>query len=167
MLTQEYLKSILYYDQSSGDFTWLISSSRYEIGQVAGKLTNYGYWRIYINGKAYQAHRLAWFNMTGEWPPRDIDHKNTIRDDNSWDNLRLATEIENGYNRGFQRNNKLKIKGVSFEKRSGKFAAYIKLNKIHKNLGLFDTAEEAKRAYDNEARNQGEFVHSSVSKSAC
>lgn len=160
MLTQEYLKSILRYDPETGLFTWIVTfSNRCKTGQLAGGLQNHGYWRIRINKKDYQAHRLAWLYMIGEWPKSDIDHINTIKSDNRWCNLREATEIQNAHNRSYQINNKLGVKGVSIHKPTGKFIAYIKLNQRQKNLGLFETLEEAKMAYDKAAEAQGDFKY--------
>ena len=45
------------------------------------------------------------------------------------------------------RNNKLGMRGVSMTKR-GKFVAFIYFKKVRQYLGTFDTAEEAKAAYD-------------------
>ncbi|QDP62357.1 MAG: hypothetical protein Unbinned8472contig1000_57 [Prokaryotic dsDNA virus sp.] len=57
-----------------------------------------GYRLIRFKGKAYLSHRVAYFLYTGEWPELMIDHKNRVKDDNRWDNLRQATAQENSIN---------------------------------------------------------------------
>ena len=60
---------------------------------------DHGYTVIRFRGKLYLAHRLAWFYMTGEWPREQIDHKDGVRLNNKWDNLREATPGQNNMNR--------------------------------------------------------------------
>src|SRR5690349_15052213 len=97
-LTQQYLKEILHYDPETGVFIWYTSRGHCKAGNVAGSL-NLGYILIGICNFKYQAHRLAWLYMTGEWPTFEIDHKNGVSSDNRWENLREATRIINGQNR--------------------------------------------------------------------
>jgi len=67
--TAKELKRILKYNPNTGIFTRLRS------GRIAGGTdTDTKYWRIMISGRLYHAHRLAWYYMTGEWPPSTIDH---------------------------------------------------------------------------------------------
>ena len=44
--------------------------------------------------------------------------------------------------------NKLGVKGVSYDKRRGKYVAQLSYKKKHYHLGRYDTVEEAKKAYD-------------------
>ena len=44
--------------------------------------------------------------------------------------------------------NKLGVKGVSYDKRRGKYVAQLSYKKKHYHLGRYDTIEEAKKAYD-------------------
>lgn len=37
--------------------------------------------------------------MTGAWPEKLVDHKNRIRDDDRWDNLRQLTPALNALNK--------------------------------------------------------------------
>jgi hypothetical protein len=43
-------------------------------------------------------------------------------------------------------NNRLGIRGVCLDKKSGKYRAYCYLNKVQHSLGFFDTVEEADQA---------------------
>ncbi len=81
-VTQAELKALLHYDPASGVFTWVAGQRS---GCVAGAMWK-GYISVRIAGRNYQVHRLAWLYMTGEWPADEIDHKNTVRDDNRWTN---------------------------------------------------------------------------------
>jgi hypothetical protein len=93
------------------------------------------------------AHRVAWASMTGAWPKRQVDHINSDRADNRWENLRAANPSENGGNQGIRKNNTSGAKGVSWYKRDSVWTAHIKFNfkKIH--LGRFRRLEDAAEAY--------------------
>lgn len=101
MITQKELIEILIYCPDTGIFRWKIKVSRKNnIGAIAGHLhRKTGYIRIIIKGKQYRANRLAWLYMTGEWPKNQVDHKNKVRHDNIWLNLRDLTNRENCNNR--------------------------------------------------------------------
>jgi citrate synthase len=93
MITQKYLKSILYYSENTGNFIWRVrKSNRTNIGDVAGKLSFCGYVVIKIDGKEYKAHRLAWLYVHGNHPENQIDHANRNREDNRIKNIREATQ---------------------------------------------------------------------------
>ncbi|ACT00258.1 HNH endonuclease [Paenibacillus sp. JDR-2] len=75
-----------------------------------------------------------------------VDHINHDTLDNRRVNLRVVTNAQNLQNRkGVPSHNTSGYRGVSFEKESGKFKAYIRIdNKLH-NLGRYESAEEAAR----------------------
>lgn len=73
------------------------------------------------------AHRLCWFLQTGTLPPDQIDHRNGIRDDNRFSNLRCATNQQNQLYRG-KRNPTSKYVGVLKEKSTGRFEASVYSN---------------------------------------
>ena len=143
MLTQEELKQNLHYDPDTGIFTWIVNRRRVKSGDTAGYNHPKGY--IYINHrkKIYLAHRLCWFYMTGSFPTNQIDHINGIRYDNRFINLREATNAENGANSVVQ--GKVPYKGVNMVGK--KYRANIRKNYKLIYLGLFDTPEEAHKAY--------------------
>jgi hypothetical protein len=96
-MTQDQLKSILSYDPNTGLFTRIkdVAYSQHKVGSVMGSLNDKGYRIIVINQKRYRAHRLAFLYMEGAFPPDDVDHRNTIKDDNRWVNLYKCTRSEN------------------------------------------------------------------------
>ena len=145
LITQEYLKTILNYNPESGNFIWIIVYKKCLIGIKAGTLNNKdGYIHIKINKKLYQAHRLAWFYMTGSWPVNQIDHIDRNRINNIFNNLRDTTH--NGYNRGEYNTNTSGYKGVYLIK-SGRYSSSIYFESKLKHLGTFNTPEEAAKAY--------------------
>ena len=145
-LTAERLRHLLDYDPDTGLFTWKVSPARnVKDGQVAGSINDDGYLRIRFDGKAYAAHRLAWLYMTGEFPPADVDHKNGIRSDNRWANLRAATRTENSANhKGWGTSG---VRGVRWCKKTKKWQARIRVNGTLYRIGTFSTVEEANACY--------------------
>ena len=144
-ITQERLKELLSYDPLTGVFLWMVKRCNKRPGDVAGCNKNRNYTVVYVEGRFYRAHRLAWFYMTGGWA-EEIDHKNGIKTDNSFSNLRDVTHSVNGQNqRKARSDNKLGFLGVS--KRRGGFRSVIKANGKYLHLGDFKTPELAYSAY--------------------
>jgi len=142
MLTQTELQEKLQYNPITGKFTWLTGSFKNkEAGTIAGKLPNNGYVRITISGKAYNAHRLAWLYIYGEFPPRHIDHINRNRTDNRIENLRLADDSLNSKNQSIYKNSSTGYHGVTAHGKRWRARINIDGKKLH--LGVFDTIEEA------------------------
>ena len=142
------LRRILDYDQETGLFTWLVSTNRkVKAGALTGESVNSdGYKQLSVNKKAYKAHRLAWFYVTGTWPDQ-IDHLNGIRTDNRFCNLRSVSAKLNSHNQKLaHKNNSLGVQGV-IKKSSGKYAAEIRVNNKKVYLGTFDSIEQASAAY--------------------
>lgn len=89
------------------------------------------------------------------------DHINRNPLDNRKCNLRRATNAENNRNKGPQKNNKSGYKGVSWHTASQKWTAAIKIpDGKYLNLGLFLTAEDAAKAYNEAAvRYHGPYAY--------
>lgn len=146
-LTLDTLKKKLIYDPETGYFTRL--STGKIITRVVSKKKPYI--QVFLDGKEYLGHRLAWFYMTGSWPQDEIDHEDLDKSNNRWSNLRPATRIQNASNIQRTKRNSSGYKGVHFNKRAKKFTAQIGFkNKLH-YLGYFDSAEEAAQVYNDAA----------------
>ncbi|ECH9128545.1 HNH endonuclease [Salmonella enterica subsp. enterica] len=75
---------------------------------------NKGYWRITHANKCYLAHRLAWFFCYGVWP-KEIDHIDNNKLNNSIGNLREVTHQLNQLNMPLRSNNTSGVKGVNWD----------------------------------------------------
>lgn len=160
MLSQEKLKYYLHYNPETGVWTWINNYFVRFIGERAGRINNNSYRQIQIEGKLYYEHRLAFLYMTGEWPENDSDHKNRIRNDNRWENLRDATRQQNNYNINLNKSNKLGTKGVSQIVKNGKYKAQIRINGEVTIIGVYETEKDAELAYNEKAKEiHGNFYH--------
>lgn len=159
VLTREQLFKTLLYRPIQGDFIWL-NPSKYHSklhGTIAGSLDAKGYVRVKIDGKPYLAHRLAWFYMTGAWPKKQLDHRNKVKNDNSWLNLREADDSDQNGNKDLRINNTSGFRGVYYMKRRNVWIAQL-CTKPYKYLGSYQTKEEAAEKYKEAAKEYfGEF----------
>ena len=146
MVTCQRLKEVLWYTPNTGLFIWNQSKGRYKSGDRAGTVRPDGRLQIFIDGRPYLAHRLAWLYVHGSWPASDVDHINRNPLDNRMKNLRTVTRSENIQNSGPRKTNKSGILGVHFIKKLKKWTAQISINGNKKYLGVFNTAEEAAHA---------------------
>lgn len=138
-MNQEILKSKYDYNPVTGEF------KNIKTGNVVGakaKGRNTYYKSIYINGKSYRAHRLAWLYIYGEWPSV-VDHINMNGEDNRIDNLRSVSIIDNARNRRLNKNNKSGITGVSWQKSINRWVAKIDLPDKRIFIGSFSDFFEA------------------------
>lgn len=140
-LTAAEVKSSLSYDPETGVFTRLVGRG----AKVVGTPTDSGHLLIWVCGRLYKAHRLAWLVMTGVWPECEIDHINRNPADNRWVNLREATRADNVRNRtNFARKHNLP-RGVTINR--GRYRAQAKIDGVQTYLGYFDAPEQAHEAY--------------------
>lgn len=167
-ITLSQLKSRLVYNPYDGLFHWVSRhNNKVRTDLRAGTLTHRGYINIRLGGKNIQAHRLAWLYMTGEWPPKCIDHIDLDRSNNRWSNLRLASNSENATNSGIRRSNTSGVKGVSFHKARGKWTAHIRINGKKRYLGLFHSRDLAAQAYADAAmQHHGKFARPAHAETA-
>ena len=74
---------------------------------------------------------------------RNVDHIDNNRTNNNIENLRWATNSENNFNSSLSSSNTSGFKGVSYDKKSGKWRAMISVNGKQTHLGLFANKEDA------------------------
>jgi hypothetical protein len=143
-LTQDQLKELLHYDPETGIFRWRFGNGRnVKPWDIAGGDNGLGYIKIRVLKTRISAHRLAWLYITGKLPKHEVDHKDGIRSNNAWGNLREATRKQNMENRYLNKNNTSGFTGVTWNAKQQRWAASIGHNKKLIHLGSFKTAEEA------------------------
>lgn len=120
-------------------------------GDVAGSVDRHGYIRVRVGNKHYPAHRIITMMMTGFWPENEVDHVNGCRTDNSWSNLRAATRQQNAHNQKKPCDNTSGFKGVTKNKRTGKWQAALFTSGKSYYLGSYTNPEEASQAYNGAA----------------
>lgn len=157
--SQKSLREIVRYDELTGVFTNAKSrsGSPKAVGQPLGSRRHANdYVRLSVNGKIFQAHRLAWFYVYGRWPSHFIDHIDGDRGNNAIANLREASDTENARNSA----KTIRSKGYVYDKRCPlrPYHARIVVNYKAISLGYFASPEEAKSVYLNATRKYfGEF----------
>lgn len=139
-LTQERLKEILQYNSETGEFSRHVP---WKGTLKSGCLNPAGYIVISVDYQLYQASRLAFLYMTGEFPTQFIDHINMDRSDNRWENLRECSKGENSQNTTVKRHNKCGVKNVYWSNRDKKWVAEIRSAGRRISLGYHDALELA------------------------
>jgi hypothetical protein len=143
-ITLELLSALFNIDLDTGTIVRKITTgSKAKAGTTVGYINDSGYLEFMLFGNKYLVHRILWFVSTGEFPTEFIDHKDLNKTNNSIDNLRLCTNKENSHNTLTRKDNTTGYKGVSLDKRCGKYRAYININGKQKSLGYYTTALEA------------------------
>ena len=142
-------------DHVTGWLVWRVSTGpRARVGARAGRLRPDGYRHVKTGGRQYLEHRVVWLLVHGAWPAGEIDHVNSVRDDNRPINLRAAGRCENNQH-SWKRPRSLP-KGVTTQ--AGRYIASITARRVKHYLGSFDSPEAAKSAYDEASRRlHGEF----------
>jgi hypothetical protein len=129
-----------------------------KVGDAAGCVNGTGYRRIGIGGRYYTEHALVFLMFHGH-VPKEIDHINGNRADNRIENLRSVTRSQNQYNKRQQRNAS-GYRGVTWHKKTGKWAVRVGLNNKNKSLGYYDDLELAALvAEEGRSLHYGQFAY--------
>ncbi len=135
---QDYLNSLLYYDNEEGTLHWLPQKGKRcnNTKARAGCFTTKGYRIIRIDDKLYKEHRIIWVMHNGLISGNlDIDHIDRNPGNNKLENLRLATRSLNNINKN--------CKGVSYDKVRNKWTAQLTINGkriLHKRFNSYEEA---------------------------
>jgi hypothetical protein len=157
----EYLQECFKYDANTGILTWKVRplhhfknehgmniwNSKFA-GEILSCVGTDGYMYVKVAKQRYSLHRIIWKLDTGCEPHDMIYHIDGNIVNNVISNLRDRQHLENDRTTQFVRksNNVPGVKGVTV-KYTGKYVARIRYkNKTH-HLGLFNTIEEASKAF--------------------
>lgn len=152
MIDQKYLREYVRYDPETGAITYKerplshFKTKRLQkiwnannAHKVAGTKDSRGHIQIRLDGVKHLAHRIVFIIMTGA-TPKEIDHINRVKTDNSWKNLRSTTRSQNAAN------TEPRGQGV-YKTRQGRYRAQICVNYKITHLGTFDSQEAARKTY--------------------
>lgn len=150
LFEQKILETLIVDETSPTGLRWNNLASPKVRGKPAGTVAGEGYFQVgpRIDGvqKRFFAHRVVWFLENGCWPKDQIDHVNGNKKDNRISNLREASPAENSRNVGMLTRNTSGVKGVYFEKSTGKWGARIRFDRKQICVGMFDSIENAETA---------------------
>lgn len=157
--TCDQILSVLEYRRETGELFWsprhrtefktdhacAVWHTRFS-GKRAGTKNASGYLMLRKFGISFYVHKAIWFLETGEWteyPRREIDHRNGLRDDNRFENLMAGSKQQNARNQKRFANNTSGETGVHWNKRQSRWVAYINSGGRRIHLGAFEDREEA------------------------
>jgi hypothetical protein len=114
-----------------------------------------GYIMSRTTSRAVKLHRL----ITGAHEGEYVDHIDGDPLNNTIENLRICTKQQNEFNQKRRIDNTSGYRGVCSYGKDGKYRAYINVSGKYIHIGVFDSSEEAAKAYDCKAAElYGEFA---------
>ena len=126
------LTKLFSYDPETGLLTRIRTKKTYT------KPNKNGYLVCHIKGKQYRVHRIIWKMCTLQDPgDLTIDHIDNDPTNNRLENLRLANQVDQNYNK--QR----KPKGYRWDKKRNRFIVFITINGRYNYLGSYREEEDA------------------------
>lgn len=171
-ITQDTVKRYLSYEPEAGIFKWRVvpGEVRKPTKRIPGKIAGYvskttGYVEIKLQGHKLGAHQIAFLYMEGRVPATgfEIDHRDTIRSNNAWLNLRPATLSQNRANARIKNTNTTGVKGVWKQTFYSTYCASVYRQGLKYYLGSFRTSDEAHAAYVAKARElDGDFFRETL-----
>lgn len=170
--SQKYLRECFTYNRRTGVLRWKTNRPARHFktattratwkqrcaGKIAGHINSTtGHRDVGLDRITYGTHRIIWKIVTGRNPPDTIDHVDGKRLNSRWNNLRVATQCQQTWNRKRHINNTSGCAGVYMHS-YGRWVARINYRYRTLNLGCFDTREEASAVYEATARKlRGKF----------
>ena len=158
-LTQGYVALV-----DDEDFEWL---NQWKWCIQKNERNNYAMRGKYAKGggglerETIKMHRVILNAQKGQ----EIDHINHNGLDNRKQNIRICTHQQNMQNQSCNKNTSSKYKGVTFDKKAGRWRAQIRHNNITTRLGVFKIEQVAAKAYDAKAKELfGEFAYLNFSE---
>ena len=149
------------FEYRDGKLYWKINTNKSKklIGKEAGCKTTCAYGSVNLDSKAYSIHKVIYCMHKGIMPTI-VDHINLIRDDHRIENLRAADHHTNNYNKGVQKNNKLGMKNISWNKQNKKWWVQVIANGKKVVSLMFDDLELAQLvAYEARDKFHGAFAN--------
>jgi len=144
-----FLLSKCSYENTTGRFIWIETTSNAKKGNYADRLAPNGYLIIRIVYKnkrlTIMSHRLAFAACNLKWPENVIDHINKNKSDNRIENLRDCTQTLNLARRVMKKRDL--PRGVCDASHTNKKNPYI-AQIGNKYIGYFPTPELASEAYE-------------------
>lgn len=142
-LTADRVRDLFDYDPATGVFSRKQPVANQHAGGLVGCVGKRGYFVAHIDGRIQYLHRVAWLYMTGAWPTAKLDHKNRIKTDNSWGNLRLASDSQNATNSTWAGRSNTGERGVYWCTRTSKYVAEVRHRRKRVLCKRFATLDEA------------------------
>ena len=152
MTTSDKIRSMLFYAEDTGVFTWRVDrQGGTKAGDIAGQLNPNG--RVYIGaiGRRFLRSHLAWCYVHGRIPTHEIDHIDGNPANDAIANLRHVSHKTNAQNR-VRANRRVSGRsstylGVSWKTDRQKWVANISSDSHTKHLGYFESEQDAHAAY--------------------
>lgn len=138
-ITPALVREFFRYDPATGWLVWLKKASdKTVVGKRAGwQRSKGGYRQVGFMGQIVYEHRLIWLIVTGSFPEHQIDHRNGVKDDNRFANLRAADSTQNLANIGVKSDNTSGAKNVHWCNIKKRWIAKLKSNGKTKYVGAF------------------------------
>ncbi len=114
-----------------------------------------------VNTEKVRMHRIIMSRILNRelLPGEQVDHIDGNGLNNRRYNLRLASNAQNQFNASARRNGSSRYKGVYYDKHAKKWVAHICIRYANIWIGLFDSENDAARAYNGDAiKFFGEFA---------
>lgn len=124
-----------------------------------------GYGQILVEGRRWLAHRLIYTLLVGEIPEgMVVDHVCRTRRCVNPAHLQVVTVKQNCEHRAGSTSSESGVRGVTRDKRTGRWLAQVKHNRVSHFVGRFDRLEDAALAVSSKRREL--FTNSLADKAA-